>query len=348
MKDVSSVQLSIKTPYEVFDNDKGNVILQGRKFYNLVVRRNFDGLNFGDYILKARSIKLKPKKEGVIYVNQRGFRGEIIIIASADSNITIINYLDIEDYLKGVLYHEISHHWPREALKAQAIVARTYALYESRQNSNKDYDLESTVYSQVYGGINSERARTTQAIEETRNFYLTFQDCPFPAFYHATCGGYTEEAAKLWNIDILPLKGVECRFCTNSPHYQWEVKLSFKDIEEALRGHGYNVGKIKDISIIERNRSGRVQSLRLKDDKSDIYISGKDFRQLFDPNLIRSTNITIKISSEFVYIKGLGWGHGVGLCQWGAYFMARQGYKCDQILKYYYPGAKISSLFSNR
>ncbi|MCM8795434.1 MAG: SpoIID/LytB domain-containing protein, partial [Candidatus Omnitrophica bacterium] len=156
------------------------------------------------------------------------------------------------------------------------------------------------------------------------------------------CGGYTEDASVLWDVDIPPLKGVVCNFCKDSPHFSWQEVISIKEIENKLGKAGREIERIKDITILNRNKSGRVINLKIISLKGDLIISAKDFRNIIGPNLIRSTNFKLFRINNDVVFAGLGWGHGVGLCQWGSYFMAKEGYKYTEILKYYYPQTELS------
>ena len=232
-----------------------------------------------------------------------------------------------------------------EVLKAQAIAARTFALYQIRQNKAQAYDLRNDIYSQVYGGRESEKWSTTVAVDRTKGEVLVYKDDIFPTYYHATCGGYTEDASNLWNVDLAPLKGVSCSFCSDSPHYRWTKAISLRTLEKKLKEGGYKIGKTSFVTILSKNRSGRVDKIEIKDDSgAAVVLTGKDFRQMLGPNDVSSTNFNASIRLGLLFLDGIGWGHGVGMCQWGAYGMARKGKKCDEILKYYYPGAEISTM----
>jgi len=305
-----------------------------------------DGLKLGEKVYKVAGIKIKPlKEEGEIIIEGRKYRGEIDIVRTKDFNLLVINHIELEKYLCGVLPHEVSRHWPIEALKAQAIASRTYALYQKKINKDKDYDLTSDFYSQIYGGKGAEKYRTTRAVNLTTNKVLTYKGEIFPAYFHACCGGATEDAKELWNVDIPPLKGVKCDFCYQSPHYLWERFISMKDLVEKLNANGYPV-KEKILGIIpkERNASGRIRKLTIITEKDKFEISAKEFRQIFDPQIIRSTNFDIELEPDGATFRGYGWGHGVGLCQWGAYFMAIKGYKAENILEFYYPQAELKTI----
>jgi stage II sporulation protein D len=255
----------------------------------------------------------------------------------------VVNDIELEDYVKGILYHEVSHYWPQEALKAQAVVCRTYALYQMGENSGRDYDVTSDVSSQVYGGRAAERYRTNMAVDETKGVVLVYNGNIFPAFFHATCGGNTENAALLWNIDLPALRGVVCGFCQRSPHLKWYRVIALEELKDTLVKAGYRLGgDIQAIEILGTTGSGRVKELKLQTTKDGLVISAKDFRNALGPNSIKSTNFKVSISGSDAVFEGLGWGHGVGMCQWGAYFMAKDGRSFQDILKYYYPGAELS------
>jgi stage II sporulation protein D len=343
--DCRSANVSVEGSYQILDSENKRLILKGKDLKTTVLSYE-QGLLIANRNIKANRILIEPAPARCVGINNRPFRGMIEVIKKKNTHLLIVNHIDCEEYIRGVLYHEVSHHWPMAALCAQAVIARTFALYQSRKNQNKYYDLTSNIYSQVYGGRISERYRTNKAVELTRGQVITFNSRLFPAYYHATCGGHTQDAAFLWGVDIKPLRGIRCDFCRNSPHFNWHYTLRLETIEDLLRKKGFEIGRIKDISVQGRNKSNRVIWLWIRQEgEKKLRLRAKDFRHIIGPNVIRSTNFTVQIYDSDVYFEGYGWGHGVGLCQWGAYFMAKQGYKYKQILKYYYPGCEISSLY---
>ena len=320
-------------------------VLTEGPFLSEIVSGTKNGILFGKREMKTDGISIKVEHDGNIYVDGRRFRGSVEIIGKENGKLMVVNYLPLDEYLYGVLYQEVSHRWPMEALKAQAIIARTFALYQIRQNKTQPYDLRNDIYSQVYGGRTSEKWSTTAAVNKTKGQILTYQGDIFPTYYHATCGGYTEDATNLWNIDLPPLKGVPCDFCSNSPHYRWKKEISFSVLENKLKENGYKLGHIISVAVLSKNRSGRVDKVEIKDDSDNsVVLTGKDFRQILGPNDVRSTKLDLSMRSGAIVLDGLGWGHGVGMCQWGAYNMARKGKKADEILKYYYPGSELSNI----
>ncbi|MBN2453265.1 MAG: SpoIID/LytB domain-containing protein [Candidatus Omnitrophica bacterium] len=345
MDDKDSVCIAIKSCYKVMAKDTDRVVMDGPRLSAKVLATK-DGIMIGIRELKMRSIEIVSDGKTKISVGGRIFRGSIEIIRKENGKLMLINRIALDDYLYGVLYHEVSHRWPMEVLKAQAIVARTFALFQARQNKNKPYDLRSDVYSQVYGGSTSERWSTTMAVNVTKGKVLVYDGDILPAYYHATCAGSTESASNLWKTDIGPLKGgILCDYCRISPHYKWMKEIPLWKVEENLCKGQYNIGKIASVSVLSRNSSGRVDKLEIKDDSGvSVILTGKDFRQLLGPNEIRSTKFDPSIKCGSLILEGYGWGHGVGMCQWGAFGMASQGKKAAEILQFYYPGTEIATI----
>lgn len=344
MDDKDSVYLSVRDAYRIYAINSDRVLMEGDRL-TAKVSGTKDGLMVGTKEFKMGGIRVRAEGKAKIYVGGRLFRGEVDIVRKENGKLMLVNHIDIDEYLYGVLYHEVSHRWPMDALKAQAIAARTFALYQARQNRMQPYDLRSDIYSQVYGGSTSERWSTTMAVNATKGKVLVYNGDILPAYYHATCAGYTEDASNMWKIDMAPLKGVACDFCAQSPYYKWAKELPLWMIEGKLRENGYKIDKITAINILSKNRSGRVDKMEIKDRAGvSIVLTGKDFRQIIGPNELRSTKFDALVKWGSLMVEGHGWGHGVGMCQWGAFGMASQGKKADEILKFYYPGAEVVTI----
>lgn len=341
-QDTPSLSLKIKGSFEIRDLTRNKIIHRSRNI-NATVTVNKDGIAIGNIRPNSNNLLVEPNDPESLIINGRLFRGNIQFVRKDNAKLLVINHIDLEDYVKGILYHESSHYWPIEALKAQAIISRSYALYQMQENKAKDFDMTSDIYSQVYGGKTSERYRTNKAVDETKDEAIFFEGKLMPAYFHATCGGHTEDAALLWNIDLAPLKGVACPFCKESPHFNWHYDMALKEMEKKLSAAGSKIEDTSEISIIGKDKSGRITDLKIISQSGEIRISAKDFRNIIGPNIIRSTNFSVSIAGKDVFFEGIGWGHGVGLCQWGAYFMAKNGRSVDEILKYYYPGINVKA-----
>ncbi|MFA5339853.1 MAG: SpoIID/LytB domain-containing protein [Candidatus Omnitrophota bacterium] len=343
-KGADSIRIFIAGNFRILDHLSNSVLLEEKYLPETGLTATDAGFGFDGKEISANAISVEPVGGSRVYINGRIFRGKIRIFKDG-RKLTVVNTVDLEEYLYGVMRNEVSTWWPMEALKAQAIAARTYALSQIKESKAKDYDVTADVSSQVYGGIFSEKWRTNKAVDETRDQVLTYNGVIFPAFFHATCGGSTFDAAYLWNIDLPPLKGVKCRWCRKSPHFYWEKWMSVKEAEEKLAAAGYPVGDIIGFEAVKRDTfSARILELKVKGDKGEAILLAKDFRRMIGADIVRSTNFKVTVIGEYVAFEGLGWGHGVGLCQWGAYYMSRAGKKADEILGFYYPGSKITDL----
>ena len=345
--DVEEFKITIRGRYEVCNPDTNTCFEQGRNLRTSKVKGIFNGISIGDKEYHRLHLRIVSSKDIIIShkFKERRYRGKVDILKGVNNHFLVVNAVGLEDYIRGVLYHEVSHRWPMEALKVQAVAARTYALYQIEKNKTQDYDVTSDIYSQMYGGRSAERYRTNLAVKATLGEVMTYQGKILPAYYHAACGGMTEDVTELWKEDLPPLKGVVCEFCKNSPHNYWKRNFRSKDIQSLLNKNGYRVGSIKEIKILERNKSGRIKNLLIiSRDGPSVTVAGKDFRDIVGPNIFKSNNYEIFMKGYYFDVIGKGWGHGVGMCQWGAQEMARRHYKYPQILQYYYPGIDIINL----
>lgn len=310
----------------------------------LVIAFHAPGLVMGGRRIPAEALEVRAVGGGPLKIDGRSYRGFVEVRKGKEGKLLVINVLDLEDYIQGVMKEEISPRWPLEAMKAQAVVARTYALYQVRQNPGAPFHLRATTASQVYIGLDGEDSRSNLAVRETVGLILIYQGKVIPAFYHACSGGHTEDASDVWGGDFSYLVGVADGYCTESPHLTWEVTIEIPEIRRALLREGYVVGDIYALEPLERSRSGRIKRLRIRHSFGALELEGKRLRQILGNDLIRSTSFTVTVSEGVVKFQGKGWGHGVGLCQWGAKGMAERAYNFEEILKYYYPLAELKRL----
>jgi len=310
--------------------------------FPITVKREKTGISLGG--TTTRSLRLSSL--GVIQVNGKGYRG-ILEIVPAEKGLLVVNEILLEDYLVGLINCEISSQWPIEAVKAQVVVARSFALFQKEARKKLLYHLESTVYDQVYAGCDIEDSRAARAVEETEGEVLTYNGSIIQAFFHSSCGGHTEASENVWAMHLPYLRGVECTYCMASPSVLWEQAIPRKKLESLLRSAGYKGGGLRDIRPKSRNRSGRIELLELvSGDGTTSTIPAVAFRKLAGYGIIRSTAFEVKnIDDDFVFI-GLGYGHGVGLCQWGAKKRAEDGFSCTEILSYYYPGTRVVKYYT--
>jgi stage II sporulation protein D len=282
----------------------------------------------------------------VLQVNGKGYRGKLEI-RPADKGLLVVNELPLEDYLVGLINCEISSQWPIEAVKAQAVIARSYAMYQKAARKTSLYQLESSVMDQVYEGSDIEDSRAARGVKETLGEVLTFDAKVIQSFYHSNCGGHTEASENVWGAAIPYLSGVDCKYCLLAPSVKWEQLISLKKLETSLKSGGFPVPGLKEIKCGARNRSGRIKDISLVHGKGTSVVSAVNFRKAVGYTVIRSTNFEVKVVGEDVRFSGSGYGHGVGLCQWGAKQRAGDGFEYREILTYYYPGAKLEKIYGD-
>ena len=326
------------------DLSTGQRLFKNKKVFSLTVEREA-GLRLR---VKGQSISAKAlmvtSARGFQAIKGRHYRDKIRVVPGPNRDLWVINELPLEEYLVGLINCEISSQWSIEALKAQAVTARTFAIFQKGNRSDRVYDLEGSVNDQVYGGAGLEDDRSRQAVRETAGEILLYKGNPIFAVYHACCGGKLESPEYLWAGSFPYLNSVICTYCLDSPHFLWNYQMDGYQLAKALGRAGYSTLRVGEIELGERNESGRILRLFIKGEKDRWEIPGKEFRRLLGYDQIRSTNFWLKESDGSFLFSGLGWGHGVGLCQWGAKGMADAGIDYRSILKYYYQGIEIGNM----
>lgn len=298
----------------------------------------------------------------LINVDEKKYRGKLRVFRSYDE-IRVVNELTIEDYVKGVMTREMPIGNGTEnynALKAFSICIRTYAFNKITQK-NKSFDLFADTRDQVYGGVVSETDYTNKIVDETAGQLLSFDGKPAVVFYHSTCGGYTEDVQNVFNskpldylISISDGAGPNCNI---SPRYAWSEEYSesvFIDrlfnsrlldnlnyaIQSVIVKSRFESGRVNELEIRLINSSGEEKIISLFSNNIRSVIKTSDGR-----SILRSTMFEISLDdNKNVLINGNGFGHGVGLCQWGAIAQSRLGKDYQEILNHYYPGTEIISI----
>ena len=260
------------------------------------------------------------------------------------SKVLVVNHVDVEAYVAGVVTGEINRNWHPEALRAQAVAARTYVLYKKMMNRQQAYDVVSSVQDQVYRGQAQVNSAVKSAIQSTKGQVITYQDAPILAAYSSTAAGPTEDAAYVWDVDVPYLKGVECPFDDQSPRFRWRAAVSLEKLEQKFRKLDYAVGTIATITPFSRTPSGRIDQIRILHSRGELILRGQDFRRVAGYSTVYSTQFTIESMGRELILVGKGAGHGVGLCQWGMKEMAELGYSYEAIVRYYYPGTELLPL----
>ena len=340
--DRTALDLTVNGKYTVRALPSRKVARQTQKMQHERLIATPRGFRIGPDEWAAEGLSIEPSVERDLYLDQTRFRGSLSVFKKPNGLLYVVNRLDIEKYLYGVLHHEVAPWWPMEALKAQAVAARSYAYYQAQVSQQAAYDLKSSTSSQVYGGSTTERYRTRKAVDRTAGQILVYEGKPFPAYFHATCAGTTAGAQELWKIDLPPIAGgVKCGFCRISPHFYWQAKVPLSEIEDELRKNGRSIGQVLKIESVTQTPSGRVGSLKITGTQNEAVVAAKDFRVWVGGDRVKSTDFKVEVKEDVAEFHGKGWGHGVGLCQWGALGKALLGASYKDILSFYYPASTI-------
>jgi stage II sporulation protein D len=271
--------------------------------------------------------------KGDLLMNGTHYTGDIEVW-KGDKGLYLINELPLEDYVESVVASEVGANWEIEALKTQAVISRTYAVQKMKVNSGSQYDLTSSVLHQVYKGNNAP-IQVTYAVKETAGEILTYDGKPIEAFYHSTSGGMTEEAEEVFGKRYPYLKPVQAP-CDQSPYFVWEKKIPLPEIEKAL-----GLKAITNITVPTLTSTGRAKELSIDTERGTTVLKATEFRKSLGWSRLPSTNFRLTMDKEAVTFEGKGYGHGVGLCQWSALQMAKEGRNYREILSYFYPGTEI-------
>ncbi len=300
----------------------------------------FDKNKQKKYDLKSKqNFQIRSSDGRGIWVGQKRFSGKLNIFV-LDSEILVVNVLGIEKYLSSVVGSEMPAKWPIEALKAQAIASRTYAL---KQKGNNLFDIDSTQKNQVYNGLESRTYKTSRAVKSTRSLVLTYKNKLIDALFHSSSGGMTENSQDVWKNKYPYLSSVK-DFDKNNPKLRWQKKFSSNELTNLFP----KIGGLRNIEILDITSTGRVKNVKLIGAYGSDQMSGVVLRKrlgLFS-NFVRFKFFEEELNNKFTTKKGLlvfgqGSGHGVGMSQWGAKYLAYRGQKAERILKYYYRGVQI-------
>ncbi len=320
---------------------RGDLLL-AKPLNDILIVPSGSGLLINQQSFSESAIRIGSSR-GDIRINGQTFGG-VLDITNKRGLLQVVETLDLEDYLQGVVPLELDSKWHPEVLRVQAIVARTYALYQKRQNHGKDYDLVATTNDQLYGGKGVEDARAAEAVRATRGLVLTYAGQLIDAVYHSTSAGPTEDAREVWGMDLPYLRGVDCPFDAQSPWYQWDRAVDLVTLEGNLQRKGFSIGTIATVTPYRLSQAGRATRVRILHSEGELILRGEEFRRILGYTVLPSSHFKIDAIGQQIHFTGMGSGHGVGLCQWGAKELAERGYSYERILTYYYPGVQVQDV----
>lgn len=305
----------------------------------------------------SKALKISAREGGVWLsgpgLPRRLYTGEIAF-SSANNLLKIINTVPVEAYLAGVVTGEAGDLSRPEAYKAQAVAARTYVIKNFKNHSGEGYNLCDSTHCQLYTGIGKVSPTARAAVEATRGEILLYKGVPAQTYYHSICGGRTEDMSYVWPPERLPYL-VSVRdgpplgqpYCSIAPGFKWKTKIYYTGLTRLARQAGWIVSdeEVSGLRISAFGPSGRAAALEIRTQRRKVAVPATDFYQGIGRragwNAVRSTYFRLLPGRDYVMLDGLGNGHGVGMCQWGAEGMARKGFKYRDILRHYYPGTEI-------
>ncbi len=328
----------------------GGVLSSGPALPPVTVRAVGSGIQFGTKIFKAQSIFIHSLGSAGVRYDHRSYKNGLEIKRKPGNELLIINHLDLEHYLKGVIPFEANPKWSDATLHASTIVSRTFALFKMIEKRNQDYDVGSGVLSQVYAGENVRHDRTDLIVDQTRGQVMLYHGEIFPAYFHSASGGATTSADSVWSVKPHPaLQGIDCEFCRSSKHETWSGFVKYSEIEKVVRDEGGQpVRAIKEIKLKNYDHSGRAREIEVTGRNGKFKVPFSELRGWIGVQKIKSTLIVKYLNEPAqngVMFWGRGWGHGVGLDQYGAKLMGELGYSPSQILDYFYPGVSVERIY---
>lgn len=303
---------------------------------------------------------------GFVTVNGARYRGTLTVIPDGDT-LVIVNRVPLEEYLRAVVAREMGNRPATDsaALQAQAVAARSYAVTRLG-NRDRAFDVQATVLDQVYGGMDAENERATAAVNATRGLVLRYDGRVVDAPYSSTCGGSTAEAPEVWRHRGAPyLRRVSDRigdtdryYCDIAPRFRWTRALNAAALDDALATYlaryasvpREGPGRARRVKVVDRTPSGRVGTLAVDTERGTYTLRGNEIRYVLRPpggEILNSTYFSVETEpgadgfARQVTLRGRGYGHGIGMCQWGAIGRSRAGQSFRTILATYYPGTSI-------
>lgn len=341
----------------------------------VVTRRTDGGLVIamgGETYFAVDRVELRPEGDGMVRIGGRPYRG-IAVVIPATRGVTAVNVVDVESYLLGVVPFEIGRVGPEldEASRAQAVAARTYAIRFLGRRESLGFDVFATVDDQVYGGAEGEHGPVSTAVRSTAGQILTYRGELIEALYHSTCAGITAAIEEVWPepprgylkslVDVDPATGMA--FDATSNRFRWRTTWTVRELEsilartlaDSLANAGTTeLGDLRGFEVLQRTPSHRIRSLRISTSNGDFLVGGDRVRWIFlTPvgSILNSSRFDLRVARDArgriatVTAEGMGWGHGIGMCQVGAMGRARAGQDYRTILGAYYQGTTLARIY---
>jgi stage II sporulation protein D len=333
------------------NGDRKSKLYTGKKVFQFNCRPLKEMMSNNEPLLLAKL----SSKTGLLEFNKKKYRGEIFLVSSyKGKGCDIVNKVGLETYISSLLPKEMNSKWPSEALKAQAVAARSYALYQMQSEQVKKtngfetyYDLENSEYHQVNGSFFEVTFKTSQATRETKGEVLLPKSKKIvPIFFHSKCGGKTRLPQDVWSNSVEGYRSVDCPFCHKHGHKDWNISISKESFQNALAKTFaiYKKKNLKDrVSIAPDDKN--FANLRVYSTQDVHLIKKSRIRSVLGRKRAPSNFFKYQKKGNKIQLSGKGYGHGVGLCQYGALELAKRGYNYKQILSHYFPDFDLKRLY---
>jgi len=286
-----------------------------------------------------RTAALRLRADGPIAVGRWRVRGSVEVRVH-EGRILVVNEIPLETYLAAVLGSEMMPSFHPEALKAQAVASRTYALRKRLETMDRPYNLGSTVLAQVYEGVHREDPRTRAAVEATAGEVLVYEHEPIEAYFFSSCGGRTATGEEALGRALPYLVSVSCDESEDAPRARWDLRLDATEL-----GRRLGLGPVQNLRVEARTSTGRAEWVSVTTAKGITRLRAAEVRRRLGYEALRSLAFDVeKRGREFVF-RGRGFGHGAGMCQWGAQAAALEGRDYREILSHYYPGTELRKMY---
>ncbi len=293
----------------------------------------------GNERFERDAIKIVPS-DGEIKINETNYSGDIMIIPQLNDKFLVIEETYVENFLSGVVSSEVPMSWAEDTILAQTVTARTFTLYQKKRHDTEAYHIRKLDL--AYKGKSNESAIAVEAVKKSEGIIMVYDQQIFPGYFHSTCGGHTEDAGLVFKKkSIPPLAGVPCGYCEDSKYYRWSREINKNEIVKKLYKSTGNSNSLISLKPIDIGPGGHAGSIKIHTSKKEHEMNANVFRLQIGPKKLLSTAFTISNNGKKVKINGRGWGHGVGLCQFGSQKMGTLGFKWENILKHYYPGIDL-------
>jgi stage II sporulation protein D len=362
------VRIAIHGPYQV--RGRTETLARAGELPWVEVKAG-DALSIGGAVFKENPVTLVPEEDGTIEVeysrDSRGnpvrpggvrYKGTLILHLLPEKKLALVNEIDLEEYLKGVVGKEMNLSEGVEALKTQVIAARTYAVHEQRLErlrrvKGEKFDLYDDERSQMYGGLERHTSAAEKLVDETRGMFLLYAGRLVRTFYSSACGGHTEPAWEVLGDEterMAPLAGTKCDYCQRRALFRWKdpVLIRKQEIAEKCLPKDLQDKRVKSVEVTKTLPGGHALEVSVTLENSSRVVrlhAANEFKRNVTEKIRSTLWDRIEDRGDAIAIIGRGYGHGAGLCQIGAYEMAKDGKTAAEILEYYFPGAKVQKVY---